>query len=127
VAYLSNETGRAEVYVMPFTPPGSSAGSAGGKWQVSKDGVESQPPQWRADGRELYFRAANGTPMAVRVHAGSAFQAGIPERLLQFPGSVGPWTVAADGRGVLAARTQALHAPEPITVVLNWASGLRRP
>ena len=37
-AYVSNESGRVEVYVQPFTPPGSGATPAAGKWQISRDG-----------------------------------------------------------------------------------------
>ncbi len=46
VAYSSNESGRREVHVQSF-PPGK------GKWQISTEGgVE---PQWRGDGKELFY------------------------------------------------------------------------
>lgn len=38
IAYTSTESGRPEVYVMPFTPPDSASSPATHKWQVSKDG-----------------------------------------------------------------------------------------
>ena len=41
VAYHSNESGRPEIYVRPFVPPGAAgttAGAAGGQWQVSTAG-----------------------------------------------------------------------------------------
>ena len=41
VAYQSNESGRMEIYVRPFVPPGAAgtaAGAAGGQWQVSTAG-----------------------------------------------------------------------------------------
>ncbi|MCI0613111.1 hypothetical protein L0244_08990, partial [bacterium] len=47
VAYVSNESGRPEVYVTTFPS------SAGGKWQISTDGGDH--PQWRRDGKELYY------------------------------------------------------------------------
>ncbi len=48
LAYQSNESGRAEVYVQNFPGPG-------GKWQISTAG--GSEPHWRADGKELYYRA----------------------------------------------------------------------
>ena len=51
LAYVSNETGRDEVYVAPF--PGM-----GGRWQVSEGG--GREPAWSRDGRELFFRNARG-------------------------------------------------------------------
>jgi eukaryotic-like serine/threonine-protein kinase len=43
IAYASDESGRVEVYVRGFNPPG-------GKWRVSSDDGDS--PVWRADARE---------------------------------------------------------------------------
>jgi Tol biopolymer transport system component len=50
LAYVSNETGRDEVYVRPF--PGG-----GGRWLVSAAG--GTEPRWRRDGRELFYRNAD--------------------------------------------------------------------
>ena len=72
VAYASNESGSHQIFVQTF-PDG-----AGGRWQITSDGgVE---PQWRRDGRELYFLAPDGKLMAVPVSAGTAFTAGRPAR-----------------------------------------------
>src|SRR5262249_14438402 len=74
IAYLSDESGRLELYVRPFTPPGSESSATGGKWQVSKDGAAVANPKWRADGKEIIFRAPGGSPMAVDViGSGPAF------------------------------------------------------
>ena len=63
---------------------GTSSITAEGKWQVSKDG--GRLAKWRADGKELIFRAPNGSPMAVELTTtGTAFQAGVPEQLFAFP------------------------------------------
>jgi serine/threonine-protein kinase len=48
LAYVSDESGRPEVYVRPF--PNANAG----KWPVSKDG--GQEPVWAHNGRELFYR-----------------------------------------------------------------------
>ena len=56
VAYQSNESGRFEIQIRPFS--GSAASSAGGtapggQWQVSTAGGIF--PKWRRDGQELYY------------------------------------------------------------------------
>jgi Tol biopolymer transport system component/predicted Ser/Thr protein kinase len=124
-AYASNESGSAEIYVQPFTPPGSGSPPAAGKWQVSRDG--GTRPKWRADGKEIFFRALNGSPMAVDVTTSSTFQAGIPKQLFALPVNVGDWDVTADGKRFLVAMPlQAQqNANTPITVVLNWEAGLK--
>ena len=62
LAYQSNESGRAEIYVQSFPGPG-------GKWQISTaGGIE---PHWRGDGKELYYRAPDQKLMAVEIQAGA--------------------------------------------------------
>ncbi len=51
LAYTSDESGRPEIYVIPFAPLGPASG---GKRQVSHEG--GMAPIWSRDGRELYFR-----------------------------------------------------------------------
>jgi hypothetical protein len=66
VAYVSNETGRDEVYVKTF--PGGT-----GRWMVSSGG--GTEPRWRHDGRELFYRNAD-TLFAVPVVNRTVFSAG---------------------------------------------------
>ena len=74
LAYRSTETGRAEVYVQNFPP-------SGGKWQISTAG--GAEPQWRADGKELFF-IQNKTLMTVEIASGPGrFEAGIPKPLFE--------------------------------------------
>ena len=54
----------------------------GGKWQISTAG--GAEPHWRADGKELYYRAPDQKLMAVEIQTGGEFQAGVPRAL--FPG-----------------------------------------
>jgi len=78
LAYLSDETGRYEVYVR-------EAGEGSHQWQVSVDG--GLQPRWRGDGRELFFAEPDGdvVAVAVAVEAGSSFRAGPPETLFTLP------------------------------------------
>jgi len=80
LAYLSDETGRAEVYVQPF--PGR-----GGKWQVSTDGAFTL--RWARSGRELFYRSGNRV-MVVDVSSTPTFKAGTPKLLFEGRHAQGP-------------------------------------
>jgi eukaryotic-like serine/threonine-protein kinase len=127
IAYTSDESGRDEIYVRPFTASGLGGPSLSeGKWQVSKDG--GRLPRWRTESREVVFRAINGSPMAVDVNGtGAAFQAGVPKQLFAAPANVGDWDVTADGkRFLVGVPPGGQTADEPITVILNWQASLKK-
>ncbi len=124
VAYVSDETGRAEVYVQTM-PPG------GGKWQVSTSGGDQ--PTWRKDGKELYFLASDGRLMATPVAAGSAFSSGSPVALFDAmagePSIKGarnfyvPWR---DGSKFLMQTYPRFGKANVIHVIVNWTAGAER-
>jgi serine/threonine protein kinase len=58
LAYANDETGRQEVYIQPFP-------SGAGRWQVSTAG--GTRPNWRKDGKEIYFFSPDQQIMAVDV------------------------------------------------------------
>ena len=108
VAYTSDETGTAEVFVQPF--PGTGA-----KWQVSTGG--GSDPQWRRDGRELFYVATDGTLMAAPISAASTFEIGTPQALFQTrrPITCGPlffanYAPAADGQRFLVNMNHLLSS-----------------
>ena len=71
IAYVSNETGRREIYARPF-PSGDR------RWQVSVDG--GFEPQWRRDGRELFFvldQSADGRRFLLNQPSGSSLSSPI--------------------------------------------------
>jgi Tol biopolymer transport system component len=121
LAYMSTESGRAEIYVQSF--PGQ-----GGKWQVSSAG--GSDPSWRADGKELFYRAPDQKLMAAEIRTGDSFQAGIPKPL--FPGRVAPgnarnkYLATPDGQRFLFVAPLGREAMIPTTVVLNWNAELGR-
>jgi Tol biopolymer transport system component len=126
IAYVSNESGRDEVYVQPFPANGD-------RYPVSVGG--GREPSWRADGGELFFMTVDGLVMAVTVKAASAtFEAGLPQPLFQInaaaTASGSSFQPSADGQRFVIAeqptKTNA-DAAEPLTVVLNWVSALPRP
>ena len=125
VAYDSNESGRNEVYIRPFSlAPGANSPSAGGKWQISKAG--GTRAHWRGDNKQLYYVAADARLMAVDVTANDAFQAGIPEPLFTAVPN-GDFQVAPDGKHFLIiAPPQQTAAEFPITMLLNWPALLKK-
>jgi len=63
VSYVSNESGRNEIYVRPFS---SAGGQAAEPRKISTEGGQGLA-YWRADGKELFYLGANRAIMAVPV------------------------------------------------------------
>ena len=121
VAYVSDETVRPEVFVQDFP-----AGAA--KFQVSVAG--GTEPRWRRDGRELYFLGADGRMMAVDVEMTPTFRLGVPRPLFQtrlnlLTPPARRYGVTADGSRFLMNVPVGTNAVAPITVIMNWASGMK--
>jgi len=120
VAYDSDESGRAEIYVRPFPGPG-------GQWQVSTAG--GKDPRWRPDGKELYYIAPDSRLMAAPIaSSGTALQPGLPTALFQprivlggavVTGYRQQYDVAPDGRFLINVTVDESTAA-PITVITNW-------
>ena len=125
VAYHSNESGRNDVYVRPFVPPGAAGTAAGGQWQVSTAG--GIHPAWRPDGKELYYLNPAGAMMATPITVtGATLEPGasvvlFPTRI--YGGGVDvqqgrQYDVARDGRFLI--NTELDSADAPITLLQNW-------
>jgi Tol biopolymer transport system component len=116
IAYVSDESGINEVYVQAFPLSGE-------KQQISSGG--GSQPQWRKDGSELLYVAANRNLMAVPVNLSGVFQAGAAKAL--FPVTVsfpGIWSYALSGDGQRVLMNKMVGELHPITVVLNWTASL---
>ena len=116
LAYVSDESGRDDVYVQPFPGPES-------KWVVSPDG--GTDPVWSKDGRELFYRHGDQL-MAVPVATGREFSPGRPLRLFEIRFDVadnGPnYDVSPDGTWFVMPRSGRPPVPAELHVVLNWFS-----
>jgi eukaryotic-like serine/threonine-protein kinase len=114
LAYVSDESGRDEVYVQPFPGPGP-------KWLISTDG--GVDPVWSRHGRELFYRKADDI-MAVPVTTSADFSAGRPRRLfgMRFdPGDNGPnYDAAPDGTWFVMPRSDQAPPRDELHLVLNW-------
>ena len=114
VAYVSNESGRGEVYVAAF--PG-----ANGKRQISTAGGNF--PRWRRDGKEIFWLAPDDMLMAASVIGeGPGVQVTGIKALFatrHLPSDF-PYDVAADGQGFLVISVPDDASASDITVVVNW-------
>ncbi len=124
VAYVSNESGRAEIYVRPFPGPG-------GKWQVSTEG--GTLPSWSRAQRELVY-GLDGRLMVVSYARGDdSFEASAPapwsDRRFEWRGPNRMFDLHPDGtRVALALPSDAATAPTPdrIVLIFNFFDDLRR-
>jgi len=130
VAYQSDESGRFEVYVRPFSPdaPEEAASGSGDKFLVSTNGGSS--PFWRQDGKELYYLDSDRKVMAVGVTTRPAFRTGVPKFLFQSPLQFDQteetfWSPSPDGKRFLFLVPE-MQGQTPFTVVLNWQSALKK-
>ena len=129
VAYLSNESGRFEVYVQPFPGPG-------GKWQISTQGANG--PSWSPKGNEIFYRTGSSSEklMAVDIQTQPTFSAGKSRLLFEAPkvavqplgGSGADYSMSPDGQRFLmvTAKEQQASPANQINIVLNWFTELQR-
>jgi serine/threonine-protein kinase len=119
LAYVSNETGRDEVYVRPLRPGGA-------RWLVSTAG--GTEPRWRRDGRELFYRNADSV-FAVQVRTAPDFGGG--PRSLLFTGDFltnyrhATYDVHPDGRRFVFISGESDDAGELILVQHFLSMGSR--
>jgi Tol biopolymer transport system component len=130
IAYVSDESGRPEVYVQPFSEMESASA---GKFQISSEG--GSQPRWRRDGKEIYYIALDGKLMAVDVKMTPQFEHSIPKPLFRARifgsgalagGAYFRYAAAADGKRFLIDSVAEETVQAPITVVLNWTAGLKK-
>jgi len=121
LAYVSNESGRAEVFVRSFP-------DLERKWQISTAG--GLRPHWRDDSRELVFASNNGNDYslwAVAVTpAGADLNLGVPVLLFSLPSDVISFSPEADHKRFLALIQPNAAAEPAMHLILDWNGG-RRP
>jgi Tol biopolymer transport system component len=122
IAYVSDESGRTEIYVRPFPGPGE-------KWTVSSDG--GNEPVWARKSKELFYRSGDAM-MVVDVATNPSFSVGKPRQLFQKPyeRSGAYWAnydVTADGQQLLMVKgAEQIRLPSQMNIVLNWFEDLKQ-
>jgi len=117
IAFVSEESGRPEVYVVP-------ASGTGGIRRVSASG--GSLPRWRRDGKELFYLASDGDLLAIQTRTGGGFEAGSPTVLFTANPPPDDYDVAPDGRRFLF-QERALDGDVPLTIVVNWTAEMKKP
>jgi serine/threonine-protein kinase len=120
LTYVSNESGRDEVYVQPFPGPGP-------KWLVSTDG--GVDPLWSKDGRELFYRQDDQMMVVSITSSAATFSAVRSRRLFDARFDAednGPnYDVSRDGTWFVMPRSELARAPDELHLVFNWFSEIR--
>jgi dipeptidyl aminopeptidase/acylaminoacyl peptidase len=133
VAYTSRESGREEVYVVPFDPTrvlntGSGAVGAsggGGKWLISASGGRS--PRWRGDGKEIFYLSPDNQMMAAGVEErGNGIEVRSAQALFRAPVSISfsPYDVTLDGKKFVINTLSEQNTP--LALVVNWMANLKK-
>jgi Tol biopolymer transport system component len=107
LAYMSNESGRNEIYVRPFDPASTvGAPDAPGAVQISDQGGQGMA-FWRRDGKELYYLGADRGVRAVEVGAATTTKFGRPTVLFRpseaTPVAPGTASISRDGSRIVIA------------------------
>jgi Tol biopolymer transport system component len=121
IAYMSNESGDVHVYVRPWPALDEATRISVG---------DGRQPQWRADGRELYYTTRDGAIMAVSIAPAGALRAGPPEQLFTtrlnlLQGIRNSYAASPDGRRFLVLAPLVDRRSSPITTILNWPALMR--
>ena len=123
VAYVSNVTGREEVWLRSYPGPGITR-------QISSEG--GTEPVWSPTGRELFYR--NGNQMlSVAIVFEPDFDPGVPERLFEVryamtnrPDTPRDYDVSVDGQRFLMVLGENEPFAHELRVVVNWFDELKR-
>jgi Tol biopolymer transport system component/predicted Ser/Thr protein kinase len=113
IAYQSNVSGQAQVYLKPFPGPGPAR-------PLSTKGGTT--PRWSKDGRQLYFKSGRRI-FVVDMTTPDAE----PRLLFEADRTFGGFDVAPDGQRFLMIMTDELAQQNPTRVIVNWPELLTKP
>jgi len=123
LAYQSNETREAEIYIRELSP-------TGGKWQVST--AHGRCPRWRADGKELYYVTYDYDFMAVPISYDKGLEIGAPVKLFNrryiFSGNqtLYPYATTSDGKKFYILSPKDQSKTSEFVIVQNWVEELKK-
>ncbi|MEP7066453.1 MAG: protein kinase [Gemmatimonadota bacterium] len=122
LAYSSDESGTAEVYVRPF-PDVATA-----RWQVSTAG--GSYPLWSHSGKEIFYRNNHGDLVAAQVTTSPTLVVNSQKALFSlapfsFAGPVQPYSVAPDDKHFLMLRETVAGETGLLIVNEHWFDELK--
>ena len=122
LAYVSNGSGREEIYVSPFPDVGSA------RVPVSTDG--GREVVWAHGGRELFYRNAANAMVAVQFREDPTFDPGRRDPLFSMAGYLGStghpgFDVSPDDQRFVMLRSAEADSDTELILVENWAEELR--
>jgi len=128
LAYVSDESGRFEVYVQSLElAPGVGRSQ---EQRIQASGGGGNYPRWRGDSKELFYQALDGMLTTVAVRRGpKGFELESPRALFSLPVTLNTgysYDPAADGQRFLAVAPYRRQSREPLTVAVNWPSLLKK-
>ncbi len=120
IAYQSDESGKPQVYIIPFNENNTSQKTSG-KWQISVDG--GSIPKWMDNGKKIYFITPGNKIMAVDVNEkGNSLSPGTPYVIFN-PGNKNIsriFDIDKTGTKIVATVPNGQSFQPPITLVANW-------
>lgn len=120
IVYQSDESGKYQIYVIPFNP-NNPAGNANGKWQISIDGGTGG--KWMNNGKSVYFITPDKKIMGVDINeTGSSISLGKPYVVFT-PGNLNIlklYDINKTGTEITASIPNGQSSQPSITLVANW-------
>jgi eukaryotic-like serine/threonine-protein kinase len=119
IAYISRESGKSDIYAVPFPGPGETV-------TISTSG--GRDPRWRRDGKEIFYIADDGKMMAVPIKTGLTLEPGVPVALFETKARNQRgylYDVTPDGQRFLIVTRVHDQEAFPMTVIVNWAPKLK--
>lgn len=122
IAYVSNETGKYQVYVQPFPKGGS-------KWQISLD--EGYEPHWSSDGKTLYYRSPDRI-LAVPIETSPTLSVGKSRIIITGYNPMNldsgiTYDLSSDGKHFIVTRAAGQdESLQEMVVVLDWFDDVKQ-
>jgi len=117
MSYISDESGKLEVYVQSFPTPGN-------KYQISTAGGFAGA--WSKDGKQMLIAGLDGTILSVDVQTTPSFRAGTPRALFKLRPDFAGFSIASDNQRLLVSVPIGQAATSSITVELNWPAAAQK-
>jgi Tol biopolymer transport system component len=126
LAYRSNESGRAELYVQSFPAPDE-------RHRISTDGAGTGARStlgkafWRRDGHELVYVGGDGvTVRSVPVDVAGGFHAGVARTLFHLPAGCAEMVATTDLQRFLVLEERSTKESASIQLLSNWPAALTK-